>query len=186
MKMIMQCEHCNFENAEKNLYCKRCGAPLPVLVPYHPSIKDYISPPQTLPKTLPYHFIYYPRPKLGLLKVLRAIFFFVIALPIVLIGLISGLVNVGTDTQTVCLTLLAAVAVLCASTLLFYRAHHRKQNLGWSGFILGIAGATTSAFLAFEVIAGIPDVLNNKSLGTTVACSIIMLYGLVLEGIALW
>jgi hypothetical protein len=186
MKMIMQCEHCNFENAEKNLYCKRCGAPLPVLVPYHPSIEDYISPPQTLPKTLPYHFIYYPRPRTSPLKVMRAVFFFVVALPVVLMGLIGGLVNTGTDMQTVCLTFLAAVAVLCASTLLFYRARHRHQHLGWSGFMLGVAGVTTSAFLAFEVLAGIPDVLNNKSLSTTVACSIIMLYGLALEGVALW
>jgi hypothetical protein len=186
MKMIMQCEHCNFENAEKNLYCKRCGAPLPVLVPYHPSIEDYISPPQTLPQTLPYHFIYYPRPRTSPLKVLRAIFFFVIALPIVLTGLISGLVNVGNDTQTVCLTLLAAVAVVCASTLLFYRACYRRQYLGWSGFILGVAGVTTGAFLAFCLeIAAIPDLIN-KSLETTVACSIIMLYGLALESIALW
>lgn len=186
MKMIMQCEHCNFENAEKNLYCKRCGAPLPVLVPYHPSIEDYISPPQTLPKTLPYHFIYYPRPKTRPLKVVRAVFFFVIALPVVLIGLIGGMVNMGHDTPTVCLTLLAAIAVLCASTLMFYRARHRKQQLGWSGFILGIAGATTCAFLAFEIIAGSSDVTNNTSLATAVACSIIMLYGLALEGVALW
>src|SRR5579884_713437 len=158
MKMIMQCEHCNFENAEKNLYCKRCGAPLPVLVPYHPSIEDYISPPQTLPKTLPYHFIYYPRPRTSPLKVTRAVFFFVIALPFVLMGLIGGMFNLGQDTPTVCLTFLSAFAVLCASTLLFYRARQRKQHLDWSGFILGIAGVTTSAFLAFEMMAAIPAV----------------------------
>lgn len=182
----MQCEHCNFENAEKNLYCKRCGAPLPVLVPYHPSIEDYISPPQTLPKTPPYHFIYYPRPRTSPLKVLRAIFFFVIALPIVLVGLLAGLYTTGSDTQTVCLTFLAAAAVFCVSAVMFYRARHRKQRLGWSGFILGVAGATTGAFLAFSLeITAIPDLIN-KSLETTVACSIIMLYGLALEGIALW
>lgn len=117
---------------------------------------------------------------------MRAVFFFVIALPVVLMGLIGGMLNIGTDTQTVCLIFLAAVAVLCASTLLFYRARHRKQHLGWSGFILGVASTTTSAFLTFEIIAANPDVMNNKSLGVTVACSIIMLYGLALEGIALW
>jgi hypothetical protein len=186
MKMIMQCEHCNFENAEKNLYCKRCGAPLPVLVPYHPSIEDYISPPQTLPQTLPYHFIYYPRPKTSPLKILRAVFFFVIALPVVLFGLLSGLLNMGSDTQTVCLTLLAAGAVLCASTVMFYRARHREQRLGWSGFILWVAGATTSAFLAFCIeVAALPDMVD-RSLGVAVTCSIIMCYGLALEGIALW
>ena len=92
----------------------------------------------------------------------------------------------GDDTQTVCLTLLAAVAVLCASTLIFYRARHRKQYLSWSSFILWVAGTTASAFLAFCIeIAAIPDIIN-RSLGVAVTCSIIMFYGLALEGIALW
>ena len=182
----MHCEHCNFVNAEKNLYCKRCGAPLPVLVPYHPSIEDYISPPQMPLQAQPFHFIFHPRPKTNFLKVIRTVFYFAIALPIVLFGLLSALSTHGSDSSTVCLALLASMAVLCASMIMFYRARSREQRLNWSGFILWIMGITTSAFLAFCIeIAAIPDSIN-KPMGVGLTCSLIMFYGLALECIALW
>lgn len=117
---------------------------------------------------------------------LRAVFYFAIALPITLFGLLSGLSTLGSDTPIVFVALVVTSCCLLMSIRLFSRRQNWGRHLHWSSFILATIGATMGAFLAFclEIIL-LPDGID-KPLGTAITCCIITLYGLALEGLALW
>ena len=181
---MMQCEHCHFENTEKNLYCKRCGAPLPVFIPYHPSIEDYISSP--LMRQGYYPFMYHRRSKKKALRLFRTAFYFSVALPITVFGLISTFSIIGSDTTVACAAFITTLGVVAGSTMTYRRVRNRESHLHWGSFLLCVMGITSVAFLAFcGEIAFIPDA-TSKPMGIALTCGIITIYGFMLEGVALW
>ncbi len=131
---MMLCEHCHFENTEKNLYCKRCGAPLPVLVPYYPHVEDYISSPFTEEEHF-YPFIYQRRPKKNAFFLFRTTFYFVIALPITVFGLIGIFSTIGTDAPVTYAALAVTFGVVAASTTAYRRGGGRAPPGLWGGII---------------------------------------------------
>lgn len=182
---MMLCEHCHFENTEKNLYCKRCGAPLPVLVPYYPHVEDYISSPFTEEEHF-YPFIYQRRPKKNAFFLFRTTFYFVIALPITVFGLIGIFSTIGTDAPVTYAALAVTFGVVAASTTAYRRARTRAPRLSWGSFLLWVMATTSGAFLAFcSEIAFIPNA-TTKPLGVALTCGIITIYGILLEGVSLW
>ena len=182
---MMQCAHCHFENTEKNLYCKQCGAPLPVLVPYDPSIEDYISSPFAEEERF-YPFIYQHRPKKNAFFLFRTTFYFAVALPITVFGLIGFFSTIGTDAPVTYAALAVTFGVVAASTSAYRRARTREPHLSWGSFLLWAMGITSGAFLAFcSEIAFIPDA-TTKPPGIALTCGIIIIYGVLLEGVSLW
>jgi hypothetical protein len=188
----MQCEHCNFDNVGKNLFCQRCGAPLPILIPYEPSIEDYVSPPSedyetlTTPANVHYYHPLLKKIKISnTFKLIRSLFFFLVALPLTSFGIFSTFSAIGSDTRTVCSAFFLVIGVTAGSIITFYRTRHRYTYLRWPSFIFAVIGATFGAFIAFCFeIAVLSDGISTRT-GTIIACSIVTLYGLILEGIAL-
>jgi hypothetical protein len=191
----MQCEHCNYANYEDILYCKRCGAPLPVLVPYHPTIEDYISPPESQYR-LPIQFeqtIYYTSitssstsNSPSTFNVVRALFFFVITIPLTSFGVFSTFSSFGSDTRTVSIASLVVISFSSGSIFLFVRTRHHRPRLHWGSFLYAFFGATIAACMAFCIEVATLTEGTSTQIGTAIACGILTCYGLTLEGIALW
>lgn len=187
---MMQCEKCKYANKSNTVYCQRCGAPLPILVPYHPSIEDYISPPEAqfpLKNSQELSVYYVPKEKpRPAFTPLRTIFFFMIAIPLTSFGIFSTFSCFGSDTKTVCLAFFAVTGINSASIILFFRTRRHQSHLRWSAFLLAFLGTTLGAFILFCLeVAAFNDGTGSQT-GTAIACSILTLYGLSLEGIALW
>lgn len=188
----MQCEHCNYANHEDILYCKRCGAPLPVLVPYHPTIEDYISPPESQYR-LPVRYeqtIYYTSTSTTTVSptfnVVRAFFFFVVAIPLTAFGTFSTFSSFGSDARTVYIGLFVVISFSSGSIFLFLRTRQHRPRLHWGSFLYAFFGTTIGAGMAFCIEVATLTEGTSTQIGTAIACGILTCYGLALEGIALW
>ncbi|HEY7419808.1 MAG TPA: hypothetical protein VH593_31815 [Ktedonobacteraceae bacterium] len=182
---MMQCKHCHFENTEKNLYCKRCGSPLPVLVPYYPTIEDYISSPLSQEESY-YPFIYQRHPKKSVFFFFRTTFYFAVALPITVFGLIGFFSTIGTNATVTYAALAVTFSVVAVSTTAYRRTRTRVPYLSWGSFLIWVTGTTSGAFLAFcGEIAALPNA-TTKPLGVALTCGIITIYGTLLECVSLW
>ena len=124
-----------------------------------------------------------PRPGSSVFRVIRAIFYFVVAVPITLLGFLGTIATVNTSPGPFGVALLLTLGMLIGSIVIFVQMRHRVQRLHWPAFVLCVIGTTIGAFMLalLEFTVNLPVFLS-----TFILACIIFAYGLVLTWLALW
>jgi zinc ribbon protein len=182
-----KCPYCDSENDDGNPFCERCGTLMHVLVPYEPKEEDYVSPPHASIKFFEVQIQKHVSPEHA--PTGRAVFYFVVALPVALAGMFSLFASFGSSARLMALALCCSLALTYSSIVMFHRLHRRTRRLSTSIFVIGLIAATVGSFLVFclEIVL-VPDIATggHPQLSTRMTSAIIMCYGLTLEGLALW
>ncbi|MBE3559622.1 MAG: hypothetical protein IMW89_10400 [Ktedonobacteraceae bacterium] len=187
-----QFSHYDSESGDTNPFCEDNNAPLHVLVPYQPAEEDYTSPPNAalhLFEPLQQPAAPPPAKSSTQLRAFRALFYFAVALPITLLGLLILCTTFGSDTRTVAIALFFMLGILSTSMMIYFRMRTHKPRLQKTTFLLLLVVATFTSFLLFCLqIAFIPDIPHSSAalkLSTGITGGIIMCYGFLLQMIAL-
>jgi serine/threonine protein kinase len=127
-----------------------------------------------------------PHAQITVLRVFRAIFYFVIAVPVTILSFF-GTFNVvtGKTPLGVGLGLLLSIGLLVGSIVLFRRLQDRVQRFTWRQLMTWIVGATVGCFLLLLLLTAlVPD---TKGIVWSLFFGILLLlYGLALAGGMLW
>lgn len=191
---MIQCSRCDTENSDVQAYCERCGNVLPQSAHATTFQRDYAGSPTGEYSGLTRLFSYqnqnqkiFPsRPRITLLRILRAIFYFILAVPITAIGLFGTLESYTHSQRMTGFALFITIGLIAASVVLFYHVRRRVQRLGWVHLIWWILGTTVGLFMAAILDATFfPDWSNGGS-GSHIFGVILLLYGVILACVALW
>lgn len=127
-----------------------------------------------------------PRERITVLRIFRAICYFVIAVPVTVLAFF-GTFNVvtGATPLGVWLGLLLSLGLLIGSIVLFYRLRHRVQRFTWIRLLMWIVGATASYALLWWLLSKL--VQNSTGFVWNFFFGfLLLLYGLALAGGMLW
>jgi hypothetical protein len=199
---MVRCSRCNFENAETNTYCYHCNFPLrnftSKLAEYVPQAEymaqlessqssQAIQLPQIASYRPPYQTFTYqkvsvPRPRITGLRIFRAILYF-LGVFTAAIGLTSTIVETSSpnDLFVESIGIVLGLGLLIAGVLIFLLTRHPDPGLRWSQCILWTIVATIS-FVVFIFLAS--TTVANRQLADIILSCDLLLYGLVLVGIA--
>jgi hypothetical protein len=192
---MVRCNRCDTENRDTNTYCEQCGSFLgnyrpdtPPRMEYTPVLEyssasysgnDFSSQPFNFQKVSDIH------QRITAFRVIRVILYFIAAL-ISAFGLIVSFVAFGSSVRVGALAFFFGFGLLVSSVVIFMRTRHRIQRLKWSQCIWWLLGATVGLIMAILLyFVFFPDASHEPE-AIFFFGWIILLYGLVLAGVALW
>ncbi len=193
---MVQCPRCDTLNPDTNRYCDQCGSSLVAsnftslsAQSEYTSQNDYPSSPEygysTASQMLFYQKISPPKPKITVIWIARAILYF-IAMFFAGAGLFGSFTSISSSHTMVGLGLFFWLGLLVAAVVLFLRVRYRIQHLRFWQLVGWICGTTVGAFMATILdSAFFPDFSKNLAGSFLFGC-IVLLYGLIIAGAALW
>jgi hypothetical protein len=197
---MLQCPRCDATNPDANIYCDRCGSPLTAssyTPPYtseqsaYISQQDYSAPPQSeygggmAPQMLLYQNISPTQPNITVFWIVRAILYF-IAIFIAAFGLFAAFTAFSNAHVIIGLGIFFMIGFIVAGVVFFIRVKHRVQHLHLWPLVGWICGATVGAFMAVILDDAFFYNFSKNPVGTFIFWCIVLLYGLILAGVALW
>lgn len=199
--LMLQCPRCDTPNPVTNRYCDRCGDSLfpsnathhteaPFQSEYTPHL-DY--PGFTEPEfennmasqSLLYQKLIPPRPKLTLFWIVRAILYF-IAIFIAAFGLFAAFTSISNNNTIAGLGLFFFFGLMVAGVVFFIRVRHRVQHLRLRPLVGWICGATVGTFMAAILENAFFSDFSKDPVGSFIFGCVVLLYGLIIAGVALW
>ncbi len=184
----MYCPRCNAINYGNSAYCSNCGSLLrssetdaPMPVREHVSYgENSVYQQQMQPMFAA------PVVRWTAFRIFRSIFYFVIALPITLFGVLGTLIFAGNSSHIATgIALFLGLCVLASSIVVFYRARIFSPRLGVWQFIWSIAGATFSIFALLILEQTFLPEWSHQQFGSMLFGLFVLLYGIVLSLLAL-
>jgi hypothetical protein len=197
---MLQCPRCDTPNPVTNRYCDRCGSSLlasnaiPPYISEQPEYlprNDYSSPSQsaygvdTPSQLLFYQKISPPKPKITIFWIVRAILYF-IAIFVAGIGLFGAFTSISSNNTLMYLGLFFFFGLLVAGVVFFIRVKHHVQRLRFWPLIGWICGATVGAFMATILDSAFFSDFSKDPAGSFIFGCVVLLYGLIIAGAALW
>jgi zinc-ribbon domain len=187
----MQCSRCGFENADTKTYCSQCGTVLHSFTSYSAQMNYNIqlAPPEysseygTQSQAFSYQKLSLSR-RITVLRVVRSILYF-LAVFVAGFGLFGSFISFGNAQLMAGLGIFFWLGLIVASVVIFFRVQHRIPRMRWVQFIWWILGATVGAIMALVLEFSFTNITKDP-LGSFIFGGIILLYGLLLAGIALW
>ncbi len=182
----MYCPRCNAINYGNSAYCANCGSLLRSSETDSPvresvSYGEYSAYQQ---QALPVFIV--PSVRWTAFRIFRSIFYFVIALPITIFGVLGTLIFAGNSSHIATgIALFLGLCVLASSIVVFYRARIFNPRLGVWQFIWSIAGATFSLFALLILEQTFLSDWSHQQLGSMLFGLFVLLYGIVLSLLAL-
>jgi hypothetical protein len=197
---MVQCPRCDASNPSTNNYCDRCGSsllapsymsPFTLQQPEYIFQNDYPPPPQseyavdTASQMLFYQKISPSQPKITVFWIVRAILYF-IAIFVAALGLFGAFTSISKNNTMTYLGLFFFFGLMVAGVVFFIRIKHRIQRLRFWPLIGWICGATVGAFMAAILEAAFFTDFSKNPVGSFIFGCVVLLYGLIIAGAALW